>query len=92
MTHDEMIAVIQAHKEGKKLQVLYSLTASWEDISNPSFNFSVCKYRVKPEPKTIYVNEYTSGMCAHPTKEAALGVARSRCIRRSVKYVEVLEE
>jgi len=51
MTHDEMIAVIQAHKEGKAIQVFDNYKGMWVDISCPYWNFSACKYRVKPEAR-----------------------------------------
>lgn len=60
MTHDEMIAIIQAAKEGKKIQVksrnYYSGPKSgWADLkSGMIFNFAHYKYRVAPE-----VREYT---------------------------------
>lgn len=52
MTHDEIIAVIQAHKEGKKIQYRFrgKETCSFQDLtSNPVFNFEMVDYRVKPE-------------------------------------------
>jgi len=49
MTHDEMIAVIQAHKEGKVIQ--HETNKIWYDNHCPSFNFDNCTFRVKPEPK-----------------------------------------
>lgn len=53
MKHDEMIAVIQAHKEGKKIQVRHkcsSYSKDWVDTC-PVFDFHECEYRIKPEPK-----------------------------------------
>jgi hypothetical protein len=57
MNHDEMIAVIQAHKEGKTIQFKYKAKDyEWKDcISNkPSWDFTEYAYRVKPGPKKIY--------------------------------------
>jgi hypothetical protein len=53
MTHDEMIAVIQAHKEGKKIQ--FKFCDTWVDCeeNKPSWCFKTCSYRVKPSPKVI---------------------------------------
>lgn len=50
MTHDEMIAVIQAHKDGKQIE-WQSVTAEWlpfafQDL--PAFNFVNTRYRIKP--------------------------------------------
>jgi hypothetical protein len=49
MTHDEMIAVIKAEKEGKLIDM--KLDGFWcmKPINSP-FNFCF-EYRIKPEPK-----------------------------------------
>lgn len=56
MTHDEMIEVIKAHNEGKRLE--YRL--SWDngngqwlqlDNFNEHFDFSIYEYRIKPKKK-----------------------------------------
>lgn len=61
MTHDEMIAIIQAAKDGKKIQVrtknpLYGGVRKWANMSPKiqEFNFNSYEYRVAPE-----VREYT---------------------------------
>lgn len=47
MTHDEMIAVIQAHKEGKKIEaIVFDLIGQWRVVPNPSFDFTSYRYRV----------------------------------------------
>ena len=51
MTHDEMIAVIQAHKYGKVIQSYDNYMGMWIDLPYPYWNFSACEYRVKPDPK-----------------------------------------
>lgn len=50
MTHDEMIAVIQAHKDGKDIEYWSELLGVWERIENPSWEFNKTQYRVKPPP------------------------------------------
>lgn len=53
-TPQEMIAVIQAHLDGKKLQFYYEGSKSWEDVcGSPAFSFSDTTYRVKPTPKKV---------------------------------------
>lgn len=51
MTHDEMIAVIQAHKAGKAIEVRDRgwPIAHW-GASDPNWNFLCYDYRIKPEP------------------------------------------
>ncbi len=54
MTHDEMIAVIQAHKDGKQIQRRFNGAGSfpWEDLKVGDYwNFTDWDYRIKPEEK-----------------------------------------
>lgn len=102
MNPDEMIAVIQAHKEGKTVQ--YRVTAHWGSgkwrdlVGNPQWNFGSNEYRIKPEPRqprVIYVNEYPrdgdSWGGAYSDRDAAEYQAGSRCIATR-KFIEVIEE
>jgi hypothetical protein len=66
MTHDEIIAIIQAHKDGKQLQLRYQ--GKWVDCMKDPALLSVLAdlskgytIRVKPEPKRIYVPLAHSG-------------------------------
>ena len=58
-TPQEMIAVIQAHLDGKKLQFWSQVFGDqrpgrWEDVlAEPVFAFNDTVYRVKPSPKRI---------------------------------------
>ena len=55
MTHDEMIAVIAAHRDGKKIQNRHNNSpCEWGKVSNPCWNFETYEYRVKPEPVTVW--------------------------------------
>jgi hypothetical protein len=51
MTHDEMIAVIRAHKEGKTIECRKcgDVRDPWE-VAGPTWDFPAFDYRVKPEP------------------------------------------
>lgn len=65
MTHDEMIAVIQAHKNGKRLQFRDAGSGKeWETfaIANdvPSWNFNKYEYQVKPKPREFRLRFYKS--------------------------------
>jgi hypothetical protein len=47
MSIDEMIAILQAAKAGKKIQ--WFVNDNWEDLGEPPWNmFKDCSYRVKP--------------------------------------------
>jgi hypothetical protein len=56
MSHDEIIAVIQAHRDGKPIQYRRALTNDeWQQLpgghSSWNWNFEGYCYRVKPEPR-----------------------------------------
>ena len=56
MTHDEMIAVIHAHKDGRHIQ-FQKKDLSFCDVpdNRPYWNFANEIYRVKPEPRSLWV-------------------------------------
>lgn len=58
MTHDEMITVIQAHKEGKQLQIRdrHVQQRIWKDDLDPKFDFLVGEYRIKPTPREFWIS------------------------------------
>lgn len=63
MTHDEMIAVIQAHKEVKIIEWRQENSRdgwSIKQSTDSRFNFVKSEYRVKPEPKPITREEITA--------------------------------
>lgn len=95
MTIDEMIAVLQAAKDGKEIQwrpVSERLDFPWKDSSATALNFADYQYRVKPEPRTIWVNEYPDQLCAYESEQLAVARAGSDPTnRKAVKYVEVIE-
>ena len=50
MTHDEIIAVIIAHKNGKSIEASAKGKDCWYQMSNPKWNFSEYNYRIA-EPR-----------------------------------------
>ena len=53
MTREEIkdaAKVMEAYANGKKIQFLDEYN-KWIDVANPTFNWSIYIYRVKPEPK-----------------------------------------
>ena len=59
-TIDEILTVVQAHKDGNQIQYWYSQygnfaeNGTWENCAgSPEFNFGGCIYRVKPTPKKV---------------------------------------
>lgn len=55
MTHDQMIALIEAHRDGKTIQYRLSPKAEWRDrhLKSLDFDFSDVEYRIKPVPLTL---------------------------------------
>lgn len=55
MTHEEMIALIEAHRDGKTIQYRLSPKAEWRDrhLKSLDFDFADVEYRIKPEPLTL---------------------------------------
>ena len=51
-TTKEMIEVMKAYDEGKKIEYKYLDTEKWFVTGNPSWSWSVFDYRIKPEQTT----------------------------------------
>ena len=67
MTHDEMIAVIAAHRDGLQIQYLMHTDKEkrWRECGDPIWNFDKYDYRVAPEkPLQLTVEEthYSGGV------------------------------
>lgn len=58
MTHDEMIAVIQHHKDGGEIQWSLRNKNVWDDASIPCWDFAEFDYRPKPKPMVIYIQVF----------------------------------
>jgi hypothetical protein len=65
MTHDEMIEVIQAHKDGKVIQrrVKAAIDSKFKDrhVKHVFMDFATHDYRIKPEPKEYWLLPYLDG-------------------------------
>lgn len=59
MTPDEIIAIVQAHKDGRVIQsrLISNVERPWHDC-NPLWAFDRCEYRVKPEPRDLWIDVY----------------------------------
>lgn len=93
MTHDEMIDVILAHKEGISVQLRKRGSSAWfpQETRSGLFDFIDYEYRIKPEPKTIWVNEYEHHYAGYFSKKDANDFCADVAKRRAVKYQEVIE-
>lgn len=81
---------VQALAEGKTIQIFFN--NEWNDMDVVSFSADPHKYRIKPEPRVLYVNEYTSGYhLGYSNKSQADRDAVAGYLRKAVKYIEVVE-
>ena len=51
------IEIMQAYVDGKEIQRRYTYKDKWLDAPDPKFNWSMSNYRIKPEPREIWVVE-----------------------------------
>lgn len=89
MAHDEMIAVIQAHKDGIQIQSRRKNGEKFADVNCPSWNFLDNEYRIKPEPMDIWVLFGPDGLCAAASKTDLSTTFKGKDVR---KFREVLDE
>lgn len=84
----ELMPILKAYAEGKAIQIFYD--GKWNDyIRHPrEFDFPPKNYRVKPEPRTFWINNYPDGYSqVHLSKQLAdladISAAHSRieCIQ-----------
>ena len=102
-TIQEQIALLQAIADDRTLQFASkSDPTSWKD-ANPDWHDGVKQgfqsidvvsynWRIKPEPKVLWVNEYSNHLSpgVHSTEAAAKANASNNVVRVAVKYQEVL--
>lgn len=50
MTTTEMVSVMQAHADGKEIEVTFKGDGEWVATKNPSWDWNTFEYRIKPEP------------------------------------------
>jgi hypothetical protein len=94
MTTQEKIDVLTAYRDGKQIQTRERgiHDSEWSETASPTWDFSRAEYRVKPEPRRIWVNsyakQYTSFYFNSKMKADALaGPGRTECI----EFVEVIK-
>lgn len=97
MTTAEKIAIMQASEAGtiiefravEGLQVFFP--KNWTLCTDPKWNWGTAEYRIKPEPRSVWANEYSDGEIAyHSTKEKAMRAQQSHCLRLT-EFVEKIK-
>ena len=90
--YDEMIAVLQAARDGKGIQArAKGDDYPWLKVSgNPRWNFDAREYRPEPEPLRLWVNVHPLGYIAYATREQAIN-HEGGAIRIAVPMIEVTD-
>jgi hypothetical protein len=98
MTHDEIIAVVQAHKDGKRIEMRsFATDAKWVDSTErPTFNFGLFNYRVNPAPREWWLRSHNGEPCSscgfHTSVASAARPASDGMKTHSIIHVrEILE-
>lgn len=83
---ENVIPLLQAVADGKKLQICSN--GVWRDLDYADFDAGLDKYRIKPEPRVVYVNEYSGALFAYASEEEAKLCVGIGAVRIAVRYVE----
>jgi hypothetical protein len=86
----ELLPIIQAYAEGKEIECMPEDGDRWFISSSPSWSISN-KYRIKPEPKTGWINIYPKSLVSNSCRskeeaDEAAGTDRIACIQ--ITYTE----
>jgi len=91
MTHDEMIEVLQAHRDGKTLQWWKSKENQWTDWTLREYTtdqllrgMTITKFRVKPQPRRVFV----PAVMTYTTRDGAQRAFPTDDIIEVVEFVE----
>ena len=93
----ELFPIIQAFAEGKTIQFKYPDMVGWCDVIGDIWvDTPEYKYRIKPEPREFWINEYARARHpelespAYPSKELAQSICSVNCIGQ-IHLREVLD-
>lgn len=87
----DYLPLVKALAEGRAIQVNNGpLGSIWEELNEVAFDFPADQYRIKPEPREIWVNRYMDGSesDAYSSKEEAVDDSDDGAIQ--VRYREVI--
>ena len=92
MTPDQIIEVVTAFKNGKKIEARHKAMGDWH-VAVPAWDFHQFDYRVKPEPMELWVNVYEDGSIGtfSDVRDAIrIGIKCKDTVRRAVLFREVI--
>lgn len=89
----DYLPLVQALAEGKVIQSRLFSCDSWKDCARPDFTMDPSNYRIKPEPREIWVNEWDgNGFVVFATEREATEHAHRHGIGHvTTRYREVIE-
>lgn len=86
----DYLPLVQALAEGKQIQLNYN--GDWKNISDMAPMFPANFYRIKPEPREIWVNEWPEGKrIFHSYGDAYAHAMQYPLVRSTTRYREVIE-
>lgn len=86
----EYLPLVQALAEGKVIQ--HKGRAGWYDCPNPCFDYGPENYRIKPEPREVWLTAKPVGHVATFAWSSEFeALAHTRQGNKPVRYREVLE-
>jgi len=87
MTHDEMIEVIQAHKDGGKVEYKDHGAETWiKLLTEPLWNFARHDYRAQPEPMVIFAEvSYITGQVLRASIEPMFHHGNNTTIKKFIE-------
>ena len=64
-----MIEIMQAHLDGKAIEVCMTGGKSWDVCKKPTWLWGNCDYRIKQEKKKVYLYAFTSNIRWHNAED-----------------------
>jgi hypothetical protein len=86
----ELAKAMQGFAEGKPVQYRLAEGKKWSTVVSPTWTW-FGDYRLKPEPKIVYINEYYNVRSVWDSEIEAREAAGQHVLRVAVKYAEVVE-
>lgn len=90
----ELLPIIQAFADDKTIQLRGRYTDGWEDLrTSANFDDNDIEWRIKPEPRVFWINDYADGSIYIHKSQASSNSAQSINSKIEViKVIEVLED
>lgn len=98
MTRDEareFVKVVQAYADGKEVEGRTIGSVRWQPLDEPVFNCSVRQYRIKPEPREVWILQYGNGEISYVADKSREDAEERLCagasLERVLHFREVIE-